>query len=75
MDFENQWIANNRANQMMALLNAVITTPVSMPLNARISSSLIIEGTLRRRRKRPSLSAGMGGPFSLEDGWCGFSQP
>jgi len=28
----------------MALPHAVITTPVSMPLNARISSSLIIEG-------------------------------
>jgi hypothetical protein len=45
MDFEtNQWMANRNANQMMALPNAVITTPVSMPLNPRISSSLIIEG-------------------------------
>ena len=37
---------------MMALPDAVITTPVSMPLNTRISSSLIIEGTLRSAKIR-----------------------
>jgi hypothetical protein len=60
---------------MMALPHAVITTPVSMPLNARISSSLIIEGTLQRTLNAHPRSAWMGGPFSLDDRWCGFSLP
>jgi hypothetical protein len=38
---------------MMALPHAVITTPVSMPLNSLRSSSFIIEGNLWRRRPRP----------------------
>src|SRR5215471_4315035 len=42
----NAYLANSTANQMMALPHAVITTPVSMPLNSLRSSSFIIEGNL-----------------------------
>jgi len=38
---------------MMAPPDAVITTPVSMPLHSLKSSSFIIEGNLRKGRPRP----------------------
>jgi hypothetical protein len=56
---------------MMALPHAVITTPVIMPLNTRISSSLIIEGTPPIKvQRRLALKYSLGGATPAPGGIC-----